>query len=480
MFYFAVILVYISLLFVVDYFVSRKESDNYTFFSGNHNSPWYLVAFGMIGATISGISVVSVPGMVGFSHWTYLQTCLGFILGYLIVAFILLPLYYKLNLTSIYEYLNIRFGSKSYHIGSAFFVIAKIVSSATKLYVVIVALDMFIFSNYNVPFALIAVVIVAVIWLYTRRSGIKTIVWTDSLQTLFLLTAVIIMCVDACKMLPDSVRVSDLYNSELTDIFVWSDFVSPRNFWKQFISGAFIVVVMTGLDQDMMQKNITCKSLKQSQKNMIVYGSAFLPINLILLLLGTILLFVAQYNKIALPDTPDNILPYFVSNFMSPTASVCFLLGIISASVSSADSALTSITTTIAVDFFNVKKLKSTDAVSLRKRIHIVVALVFTLIVIAFGYTQKNSIIDTIYTIVGYAYGPLLGLFAFGLFTKRIPVDAAVPYIAIASPVICFVINWLLSHFYNYVFGYELLLLNGILTFMGLFFASLKGDRYQR
>ena len=258
MYYFVVIIFYLFLLFVVDYFVSRKGGDNVTFFSGNHNSPWYLVAFGMIGATISGISVVSVPGMVGAGHWTYVQTCLGFILGYLIVAFVLLPLYYKLNLTSIYEYLNIRFGSKSYHIGSAFFVVAKIVSSATKLYVVIIALEMFIFSKYNVPFAVVTVVIVFVMWLYTRRSGIKTIVWTDSLQTLFLVAALVFMCVDAWKMLPNNVSLNDLWNSELTDIFVWNDFASPRNFWKQFISGAFIVVVMTGLDQDMMQMFITC------------------------------------------------------------------------------------------------------------------------------------------------------------------------------------------------------------------------------
>lgn len=474
MYYFVVIIFYLFLLFVVDYFVSRKGGDNVTFFSGNHNSPWYLVAFGMIGASISGISVVSVPGMVGAGHWTYLQTCLGFILGYLIVAFVLLPLYYKLNLTSIYEYLNIRFGSKSYHIGSAFFVVAKIVSSATKLYVVIVALEMFIFSKYNVPFAVLTVVIVFVMWLYTRRSGIKTIVWTDSLQTLFLVAALVFMCVDAWKMLPNNISLSDLWNSELTDIFVWNDFASPRNFWKQFISGAFIVVVMTGLDQDMMQKNITCKTLKQSRTNMLVYGSAFLPINIILLLLGTILLFVAQSNSISLPEAPDNILPFFVSNYMSPIASVCFLLGIIAASFSSADSALTSITTTIAVDFFNVKSIEQSKAVRLRKNIHVIVSAFFAILVIAFGYTQNNSIIDTIYTIVGYAYGPLLGLFAFGLFTKRKPKDALVPYIAVASPIFCLIISWSLSRFCGYVFGYELLLLNGILTFVGLFFASLN------
>lgn len=477
--YIVIILAYVLLLFTVEYFVSRKDTDNNAFFSGNHKSPWYLVAFGMIGASISGISVVSVPGMVGACHWTYLQTCMGFIIGYLIVAFILLPLYYKLNLTSIYEYLNIRFGSKSYHVGSAFFVIAKLVSSATKLYVVILVLEMFVFSKLEVPFSVVAICIVAIIWLYTRRSGIKTIVWTDSLQTLFFILAVIFMCVDVFQMLPDSFSFSEMYQSELTDIFVWNDAASPRFFWKQFVSGAFIVVVMTGLDQDMMQKNITCKTLRQSQKNMIVYGSAFLPVNFVLLLLGTAILFVARYNDIALPDTPDNILPFFVSDYMSPLSSVCLLLGIIAASFSSADSALASITTILSVDFFNIKTLPSDRALSVRKRLHLLVAIVFSLLVIAFGYTNTDSIIDTIYTIVGYAYGPLLGLFAFGLFTKRVPYDAAVPYIAVASPLLCFIVKYLFFHLYNYTFGYELLLLNGMLTFAGLFFASLKGGKFE-
>lgn len=477
--YIVIILAYVLLLFTVEYLVSRKDTDNNAFFTGNHKSPWYLVAFGMIGASISGISVVSVPGMVGAVHWTYLQTCMGFIVGYLIVAFILLPLYYKLNLTSIYEYLNIRFGSKSYHIGSAFFVIAKLVSSATKLYVVILVLDMFVFSKLNVPFAVVAICIVAIIWLYTRRSGIKTIVWTDSLQTLFFILAVVFMCVDVFGMLPDSFSFSEMYRSKLTDIFVWNDASSPLFFWKQFVSGAFIVVVMTGLDQDMMQKNITCRTLRQSQKNMIVYGTAFLPVNFVLLLLGTAILFVARYNNITLPDTPDNILPFFVSNYMTSLSSVCLLLGIIAASFSSADSALASITTTLAVDFFNVKALSSCQAVVLRKRLHLLVAVAFSLLVIAFGYTNTDSIIDTIYTIVGYAYGPLLGLFAFGLFTRRVPCDAAVPYIAIASPVLCLIIKYLFSYFFNYIFGYELLLLNGLLTFSGLFFASLNGRKFE-
>ena len=458
--YLTILLIYVALLLGVGYMTSRKEASNEAFFSGNHRSPWYLVAFGMIGASISGISVVSVPGMVTTSGWTYLQTCLGFFFGYVAVAYILLPLYYRLKLTSIYEYLNSRFGSSSYHTGSMFFVIAKLISSATKLYIAVLVLQHFIFDKWNVPFWLTVIICVAIIWLYTHRAGIKTIVWTDTLQTLFFIIAISIMCYEAYKL--TNVQLSTFNFQLLT--FNFYDWRSTQYFWKQFISGIFIVVVMTGLDQDMMQKNLTCRSLRESQKNMLSYGIAFLPINFILLLLGSLIIIYAQHSGITLPTEPDKIMPMVASTIMSPIAGICFVLGIISASFSSADSALTSITTTLTVDIFGNKNNQNQ-----RQWLHLAVCALFALIVILFGYTQNRSIIDTIYTIVGYAYGPLLGLFTFGLFTHYQVRDRLVPIVALASPILCYIINAATTHYFNYQWGYELLLLNGIITFIGLF-----------
>lgn len=458
--YLIILLIYVAILLGVGYLTSRNGASNEAFFSGNHRSPWYLVAFGMIGASISGISVVSVPGMVIASEWTYLQTCLGFFFGYIAVAYILLPLYYKLKLTSIYEYLNSRFGSSSYHTGSMFFVIAKMVSSATKLYIAVLVLQHFIFDKWNIPFGITVVICVAIIWLYTHRAGIRTIVWTDTLQTLFFIVAISIMCYEAWQLV--DVRLSTFNFRRLT--FNFEDWHSTQYFWKQFISGIFIVIVMTGLDQDMMQKNLTCRTLRESQKNMLSYGVAFLPINFILLLLGSLIITYSQHSGIALPDAPDKIMPFMVSNVMSPIVGICFVLGIISASFSSADSALTSITTTLAVDIFGWK-----DNEKQRRMLHIGVCVLFAIIVILFGYTQNRSIIHTIYTIVGYAYGPLLGMFAFGLFTRYQVRDKLVPLVAIASPIICYIINLISTNYYNYQWGYELLLLNGMLTLIGLF-----------
>ena len=483
--YLTILLTYVAILLGVGYLTSRKEASNEAFFSGNHQSPWYIVAFGMIGASISGISVVSVPGMVTNSGWTYLQTCLGFFFGYIAVAYILLPLYYRLKLTSIYEYLNTRFGSSSYHTGSMFFVIAKMVSSATKLYVAVLVLQHFIFSQWNIPFWLTVIICVAIIWLYTHRAGIKTIVWTDTLQTLFFIIAISIMCYEAWKLnaqcttngLEPWLKIHNtqfstlklLLFSDTTTTFVFDDLRSTQNFWKQFISGIFIVIVMTGLDQDMMQKNLTCRTLRESQKNMLSYGIAFLPINFILLLLGSLIVIYAQRSGITLPTEPDKIMPMIASTIMSPIAGVCFVLGIISASFSSADSALTSITTTLTIDIFGNKNNQKH-----RQWLHLAICALFALIVILFGYTQNRSIIDTIYTIVGYAYGPLLGLFTFGLFTRYQVRDRLVPLIAIASPIICYIINSLTTHYYNYQWGYELLLLNGLITFIGLFIIKNK------
>ena len=470
--YLIILIIYIIFLLGVGYLTSRKDASNEAFFSAEHRSPWYLVAFGMIGASISGISVVSVPGMVTTSGWTYLQTCLGFFFGYIVVAFVLLPLYYKLRLTSIYEYLNSRFGSSSYHTGSIFFVIAKLVTSATKLYIAVLILQHFIFNQWGIPFWVTTMICVTIIWLYTHRAGIKTIVWTDTLQTLFFIIAISVMCYEAWKLNAQCTMHNAQFStlklllfSDTTTTFVFDDIRSTQYFWKQFVSGIFIVIVMTGLDQDMMQKNLTCSTLKESQKNMLSYGVAFLPINFILLLLGSLCVIYAQTQGIHLPSEPDKIMPMMASTIMSPIAGICFMLGIISASFSSADSALTAITTTLSIDIFRLKENNL-----LRKRVHFAVCLVFAIIVVSFGFTQNRSIIDTIYTIVGYAYGPLLGIFAFGLFTRYQVRDRLVPIIAIASPLLCYIISTTTSYYWEYHWGYELLLLNGLLVFVSLFF----------
>ena len=471
MLYIICFILYLLLLMGVSYFSSRRHADNGAFFSANRSAPWFVVAFGMIGASVSGISVVSVPGMVQSVGWTYLQTCLGFFVGYIAVAYILLPLYYRLNVTSIYQYLSSRFGQSSRLTGAWLFVVAKAVSSASKLFVAAIVLQQFVFEQLGCPFWLTVLICVFVIWLYTQRSGIKTIVWTDSLQTAFLLIAVAVMCIEVVSLveLDFGSVVNTLKDAPHTRIFVMDDFVSSRNFWKQFISGIFIVIVMTGLDQDMMQKNLTCSTLRKSQRNMLCYGAAFLPVNFLLLFLGSMIVLFATNNSVDIPTAPDAILPFVVSHYMSPVAGVAFMISIVAATFSSADSALTAITTSLSVDIFNIKQ----DDVHHRRLIHLAVSAVFTLMVLVFDSFRGNSVLDTIYTIVGYAYGPLLGLFSFGIITRRMPRGRVVPWIAVLSPIACFAINQLTTALYNYSFGYELLLLNGVITFIALWLVSM-------
>ncbi len=474
--YIASVVIYILLLFAVSHITSRKASDNAAFFTAGRNNSWWAVAFGMIGATISGISVVSVPGMVTAGGWSYLQTCIGFLFGYIAVAYILLSLYYKSGVTSIYQFLRDRFGREAHTTGAGMFVVAKMVSSATKLYIAVVVLQQFIFDRWNIPFALTATLCVAIIWLYTHRSGMRTIIWTDNLQTLFFLAAITIMMAETYQLLTanSGIDMGDVIHNPLSRTFIWSDFMSRNNFLKQFVSGIFIVVAMTGLDQDMMQKNLTCRTLKESQRNMMCYGFAFIPVNLILLIFGTCIILYGNATATPLPSAPDTIVPYMVANVLSPTAGIMFIISILSASFSSADSALTAITTTLAVDIFESEKRQNPER--LRRLLHISVCVVFALLVILFGYTENRSIIDTIYTIVGYTYGPLLGLFAFGMTTKLQPCGKLLPAVAIVSPIICYGINWLTSTLWGYHFGYELLLLNGTLTYLLLWIISRKKE----
>ena len=460
------VLAYFAILFGISHLTSRK-ANNDTFYRANRRAPWYMVAFGMIGASISGITFVSVPGMVLTSQMTYLQMCLGFIVGYLVIAFVLLPLYYRLNLTSIYTYLGQRLGMRSYKTGASFFLLSKMTGAAVRFYVICIILQQFVFTPAGIPFAVNVIVMVALIWLYTRRGGIGTLVFTDSFQTLCLFTALIMIILSVISQLNLSVReaVSTIASSDMSRIFVFDDWLSPHHFVKQFLSGAFIAIVMTGLDQDMMQKNLTCKTLRDAQKDMCTYGVAFVPANLLFLALGVLLTMVLGSGL-----KGDEMLPTFIQGSAdSSLLTLLFTIGIVAASFSSADSALTSLTTCFCVDI-----RQQPDNEALRKRVHIAMCLFFVLFILLFRQINSTSLIDAIYILASYTYGPLLGLFVFGLFTKKQPNDTFVPYICIVSPLLCYLLDLIAQHLWGYHFGYELLMLNGLLTFAGLWVSSLR------
>ena len=463
------ILIYFTALYLFSR-LTNKSSDNDTFFRGNRKSPWYMVAFGMVGASISGVTLVSVPGMVTKIDMTYLQTCFGFIFGYFAVAFILLPVYYRHNLTTIYTYLGKRLGRQSYKTGAWFFLLSKMTGAAVRFYVVCIILQRFVFDAIGLPFWATVIGMVALIWFYTRRGGIKTLVWTDTFQTTCLFTTLTLITVNVAQSLNMSFGevVSTVASSPMSRIFVFDDAHSTQYFWKQFLSGIFIVIVMTGLDQDMMQKNLTCKTLREAQKDMCTYGVAFVPANLLLLSLGVLLVVLSQKTGVALPQSGDELLPMFAaSGELGELVVVCFTIGIVAASFSSADSALTSLTTSFCVDICQ----RPSDE-SLRRKVHLALAVLFVAFILLFRMMNSSSVIDAIYTLCSYTYGPLLGLFAFALTTSRKPREGFVPFIALLSPCLCYVIDQTSQTLWNYRFGYELLMLNGLLTFIGLWLTS--------
>ncbi len=469
------ILAYFCVLLLVSRFTSRR-ADNDTFYRGNRRSPWYLVAFGMIGASISGVTFVSVPGWVMGIDMTYMQTCIGFIFGYLAVAFILLPVYYKYQLTTIYSYLKDRLGQRSYRTGAAFFLLSKMTGAAARFYVVCFMIQRFVLDQMGVPFPVTVVAMVLLIWIYTRRSGIRTLVWTDTLQTLCMFAALVLIIIHVADALDMSVgeAVQAVAADEHSRMFVFDDWVSKQNFWKQFFSGIFIVIVMTGLDQDMMQKNLTCRTLRDAQKDMCSYGLAFVPANLLFLALGVLLVILAQRTGTPLPAAGDDLLPMFAATGrLGQPVVVLFTLGLVAAAFSSADSALTSLTTSYCVDI-----RQRPDDERLRRRAHIVMALVFVLFVLLFRVVNSSSVIDAIYVMCSYTYGPLLGMFAFSLITRRSVNDRLVPYIAVASPLLCFGIDQMTTHLTGYRFGYELLMLNGFITFAALWMSGLRGSNH--
>jgi Na+/proline symporter len=463
---------------LASYLTTLKSTSNSTFFSANRQSRWHLVAFGMLGSSVSGISLVAVPAMVQGSGFTYLQMCIGFIFGYILVAKVLLPIYYRSNTISIYSYLEQRFGKNSHKTGSWFFIISKIITSASKLYVAVFVLHQFLFSNMNVPIWITVTVAIFMIWIYTFRGGIKTIVVTDALQSLVLFVVIIMMIINTLNLMNFSPfeAIKLLHSSNLTNTFIFSDFLTTQNFFKQFFSGIFIVIVMTGLSQDMMQTTLSCRSLRDAQKNMIWYGIGFVPLNLLLLSLGALLLIFSNNFGIILPQNPNGIVPMFCAEYFSPVVCLLFILGIIAAAFNSADSSLTSIATIFFVDILK-NNTDSNTSVKLRKVVYLCVCIVEIFVVLLFDNVRDKSLLDTIYTIVGYAYGPLLGLFAFGFFTKFQVRDKLIPLAALISPALTFGISHFCKVKINYSFGYEILIINGLLMFLMMMMCIRKTDK---
>lgn len=464
------ILAYFAVLLLFSLLTSRQANNN-TFYRGDRRSPWYMVAFGMVGASISGITFVSVPGMAMLSGMTYLQMCLGFIVGYFLVAFVLLPVYYRYNLTTIYTYLLHRLGNRSYKTGASFFLLSKMTGAAVRFFVVCFILQHFVLDNIGVPFWLTVPSMVVLIWLYTRKGGIKTLVWTDTFQTLCMFAALLLIIYKVTGQLgmTPTEAIAAISQDEHSRIFVFDDWVSRQNFWKQFLSGIFVVIVMTGLDQDMMQKNLTCKSLREAQKDMCTYGFAFVPANLLFMFLGVLLIYLAQRQGMAIPASGDELLPMFAATGqLGTTVVVLFTIGVVAASFSSADSAMTALTTSFCVDICG----RHGDE-RLRRRVHLGMAAMFVVLILLFRLINSTSVIDAIYVLCSYTYGPLLGLFAFGLLTHRGVADRAVPFIAVASPLLCFALDTTVQATTGYKFGYELLMLNGLITFSGLWVSGM-------
>lgn len=461
---------YFGLLVLISYFTG-KNSSNAAFFKGNKESPWYLVAFGMIGASLSGVTFISVPGWVEASQFSYFQFVLGFILGYFVVAVVLLPLYYRMNLTSIYAYLEERFGTYSYKTGASFFLLSRIVGSSFRMFLVANVLQIIAFDAIGIPFWATVIMTIFLIWVYTFKSGIKTIVWTDTLQTLCMLIAVgvSIYYVSTDLGIDGSNLLSHVSNSEYSKVFFFDDFRSADFFWKQFFAGAFITIVMTGLDQDMMQKNLTVSNLRDAQKNMFWFTIVLVIVNFIFLSLGVLLLEYAEVHNIAAQK--DDLFPVIaIQSGLGIVVAVFFVIGLIAAAYSSADSALTALTTSFAIDIMDIeKKYAQAKQESIRKKIHVGTSIVLILVIIAFKYLIKDeSVIAKLYTFAGYTYGPLLGLYSFGLFTKFSIRDKFVPIVALASPVVAYFIDINSSEWFGFEFGFFILVLNGFITFLGL------------
>ncbi|OFX48274.1 MAG: sodium:solute symporter [Bacteroidetes bacterium GWA2_30_7] len=487
---FSVITVYFGILILISY-ITSKNADTTTFFTGNKQSPWYLVAFGMIGASLSGVTFISVPGAVVNEGMAYFQVVLGYVLGYLVIAKVLMPIYYKLNLISIYEYLNSRFGIVSYKTGASFFILSRTLGSSLRLFLATIVLQLFLFEDLGFPYWLTAVATILLIWVYTFKGGIKTIVYTDTFQTFFLISAVVICTIIIAQSLDVSFfglirKVNEANNGSFSfgKIFFMDDYKSTLYFPKQFFGGMFIAIAMTGLDQDLMQKNLTCKNIKEAQRNMYSFTAIMVVVTFLFLLLGGALYVYAQSKNIALPMgvdgkiITDKVFPTLAFSEFGTIAGIFFLLGIIASSYASADSALAALSTGFCIDFLNFNNKKEQVRKKLKNFVHIGFSALFLIIILIVNEVQTASLISTILKVASYTYGPLLGLFGFGIITKYKVIDKYVPVIAVISPILCYILNiYSVEWFNGYEFGFELLIVNGLITFLGLYILALVNGR---
>lgn len=473
------IILYFVILLTISYFTSKKAGSR-AYFIGNKESPWYLVAFGLIGDSLSGVTFISVPGAVGNDKFAYIQIVLGYLLGYYVIAKVLLPMYYRLNLVSIYSFLGSRFGSTSEKTGSFFFLISRLIGAAFRLFISITVLQIFIFDKWGIPFALTSAIIIGLILLYTYKGGIKTLVWTDSVQSGFLLLGVILSIIVIANSLNLGFfdMISTIKNSQYSQIFFW-DWQEKNFFFKQFLSGAFIAIVMTGLDQNMMQKTLSVKTLPQAQKNIYSYSIISVIVNIFFVSLGALLYIFATTKGITIPTKTDELFPMLALNELGIFASIAFILGITAATFSSADSVLTTLTTSFCIDFLKINSdEESTKNKNIRHIVHIIFAVLLLGIIILFKEINNSAVITAVFTVAGYTYGPLLGLFAFGMFTKVRIKDKFVWIVCLLSPIICYFLNMYSTVLFGgYKFGFELLILNGLLTFIGLYLLKLKENK---
>jgi Na+/proline symporter len=472
------VLAYSALLFFVVWLTSRK-ADNESYFIGNRSSKWYVVAYGMIGASLSGVTFMSVPGWVGNTQFTYMMVVFGYFAGYLVVATVLLPLYYRLHLTSIYSYLQTRFGFNSYKTGSLFFILSRTIGSALRLYIVINVLQTFVFDQWGISFLFTTAAFILLILLYTYKGGVKTIIWTDTLQTTFMLAALALSIILIARQLGFS--AGDVFQSVLHGDYsqmIVTDIHAKNYFLKHFFGGMFITIAMTGLDQEMMQKNISVKTLGGSKKNMIWFSIVLVFINFLFLSLGVMLYLFAKSKNMAVPTLTDDLFPTIALGFLGTVSAVFFIIGLISAAYPSADGALTALTSSFCLDILGIRrngKLNEEQQKKIRYIVHFSFAVLLFLVIVIFRIINDRAVIDKVLTIASYTYGPLLGLFAFGIFSKRTPNDRYVPVVCILAPIICYLLNEnSVAIFNGYKFGYELLIVNGFITVVGLFFISRK------
>ena len=456
----SIIAIYFLVLILISYFTGKSDSND-AFFLGNKQSPWYIVSFGMIGATLSGVTFISVPGWVADSQFSYMQMILGMTAGYIVIANVLMPIYYRMNLTSIYAYLGDRFGESTHQTGAFFFLLSRTIGASFRLYLVANVMQIAIFDAWNVPFWLTVSLTIILIWIYTFRSGIKTIIWTDTLQTLFMLLAVgVSIWLISDKMGLGLVELSHtIRESQYSQVFFWE---GKQHFLKQFLSGAFLAIVMTGLDQDMMQKNLSCRSLSDAKKNMYSFSVVLIVVNIFFLALGAMLYLYAEQIGMGITKGDDLFPLVALKADLGLGVGIFFILGLIAAAYSSADSALTSLTTSFCVDFMNIEQKAERQQIQTRKWVHVGFSVVLVLAILIFKAINDDSVISALFKVAGYTYGPLLGLFAFGIFTKWNIIDRAVPIVAVLSPVIAYVLQLYIP------FGFELLMVNGGITFLGL------------